>query len=72
MLSLILHFYRHLDEYKVFTFNFLAVSVSFLETTKIVEKILQIVLLIASVVFTIYKIVELKDKRKKEKDGRAD
>jgi len=72
MLSLILHFYRHLDEYKVFTFNFLAVSISFLETSKIVEKILQIVLLIASVVFTIYKIVELKDKRKKEKDGRTD
>ena len=72
MLSLILHFYRHLDEYKVFTFNFLAVSISFLETSKIVAKILQIVLLIASVVFTIYKIVELKDKRKKEKDGRTD
>lgn len=68
-----LHIYRHLDEYKVGFLNLFAISVSFLETSKLVEKVFQIILLLASIVFTVYKILELHDKRrnKKEKDEKG-
>lgn len=68
MSSIILHIYKHLDEYKVASINFTAIILSFFETSKMIEKIFQILLLFVSVVFTIYKILELHDKRKKNKD----
>ena len=68
ILKLILHFHKHLDEYKVALFNLTALTFSFFETSKLVEKILQIVLLIASITFTVYKIIEAEKKRRKNKN----
>ena len=69
MISFILHIYRHSDEYKIGCMNFIALAYSFFETTKIIEKIAQIVLLLVTIVFTIYKIVELHRKRKNRNKG---
>ena len=69
MISFIIHIYKHQDEYKIGCMNLIALVYSFFETTKIIEKIAQIFLLLVTIVFTIYKIIELHRKRKKNKDN---
>ena len=66
--KMIIHLYKHSDEYKIGLMNGLALGYSFFETTKVIEKIAQIFLLLATIVFTIYKIVEIHKRNKKDKD----
>jgi len=67
LIKLLIHIYKYIDEYKVASFNVVAILFSLLETSKILEKILQIIMLLASIIYTGYKIHEAERKRRKNK-----
>ena len=69
MISFILHIYRHLEEYKIWSINIIALIFSFVETTEKIKLVAQTALLIITFFYTGYKIFDLHQKRKnRDKD----
>jgi hypothetical protein len=60
LFELLQHIDRHSEEYKIAFLNVFALGVSFTN----VKDILQIILLAVSIVYTVYKVIEIKDNRK--------
>jgi len=61
-LEILQHIEKHSEEYKIAFLNIFALGVSFTN----VKDVLQIILLAVSIVYTIYKVIEIKDNRKKK------
>ena len=70
---MLLHIKRHLDEYEIAGANILAfMTISFYEITKFIEMLGQVALIMATLVFTILKSLEVQERRKREKRKEKD